>query len=307
MLGYNDELLERLQEYRRSAFPDSFFETKWPHVFKKEYASLNVLTKPGSSEGEKDQVLKGISVPKRQKWFRSMKSSQALAQSVFANLRVYNKLFCLAGLRGDDGEPLFIRGMPNDQQCELEFGIDYLGEPQSTSVDVFFGGNYRVAVECKLSESEVGSCSRPKLDKDNLERCNGSFTFQLGRTKRCSLTERGVEYWTYVPRLFNWPADMDHVPCPLADTYQLVRNVLAACVRRGGEFGPGHAVLLYDERNPAFHEDGKGLGAWAKARENLADPSRLQRCTWQQLTKCLRESGMELAWLADGLHKKYGF
>jgi hypothetical protein len=307
MLGYSDELLERLQQYRRSAFPDSLFETKWPHVFRKEHASLNVLTKPGSSDGEKEQVLKGISVPKRQKWFRSMKSSQALAQSVFANLRVYNKLFCLAGLRGDDGKPLFVRGTPNDQQCELEFDIDYLGEPQSTSVDVFFDGNYRVAVECKLSESEVGRCSRPKLDKDNPEHCNGSFTFQAGRTKRCSLTERGVEYWTYVPRLFNWPADVNHVPCPLAETYQLVRNVLAACVRRGGELGPGHAVLLYDERNPAFHETGKGFRAWTKARESLADPSRLQRCTWQQLTRCLRESGMELAWLADGLHKKYGF
>ncbi len=307
MLGYNDELLERLQEYRSSAFPDCLFETKWSHVFKEEYASHNILTKPGSSEGERRQVIAGIAIKKRQTWFRSMKSSQALAQSVFANLMVYGKVFCLVGLHGDDGEPLFIRGTANDVQCKLEFEVDYLRELQSTNVDVFFDGNYRVAVECKLSESEVGTCSRPKLDKGNPERCNGSFTFQQGRANRCSLTEIGVEYWTYVPRLFKWPADVDNAACPLADTYQLVRNVLAACVRPSGGLGAGHAVLLYDERNPAFHEQGKGLRAWTYARNSLKDPTRLQKCSWQQLTKFLRENDRDLAWLADGLHQKYGF
>ena len=49
-------------------------------------------------------------------------------------------------------------------------------------------------------------------------------------------------------------------------TYQLVRNVLAVCVRSekdNRDFKNGHAVLLYDERNPAFADNKcKGFIAW---------------------------------------------
>ena len=103
------------------------------------------------------------------KWFRSMTSSQALAQSVFANLKYHNKLGLLADLRGEDGLPPFpsnlVRpgGSGAAAQLELEYHVSYLGEPRPTSVDVMFDGNYRVAVECKLSEPDVGACSRPDL------------------------------------------------------------------------------------------------------------------------------------------------
>jgi hypothetical protein len=42
----------------------------------------------------------------------------------------------------------------------------------------------------------------------------------------------GVQYWHHAPAVFNWNPDIDHSPCPLAWTYQLVRNVLAATVRQ---------------------------------------------------------------------------
>lgn len=72
------------------------------------------------------------------------------------------------------------------------------------------------------------------------------------------MSERGIGYWRYVPQLFDWPADVDHSPCPLDLTYQLARNVMAACVRADGaiETERAHALLVYDAQNPAFRPGG---------------------------------------------------
>jgi len=83
-----------------------------------------------------------------------MTSSQALAQTGFANLKVHDKLGLLADLRGEDGLPPFPSGLVRPRyswaatQPELEYHANYLGEPRPTSVDVLFDGKYRVAVEC---------------------------------------------------------------------------------------------------------------------------------------------------------------
>jgi hypothetical protein len=194
--------------------------------------------------------------------------------------------------------------------CRLEFEVDYLGEKNGrrTSVDVLFGGDYRVAVECKLGEPEVGSCSRTRLRPDDGQFCDGSYTVQRGRTSRCSLTEVGVRYWNYVPELFNWSAEIDRTPCPLNSTYQLVRNLMAVCVSRSGEFslGSGHVVLLYDHRNPAFQGNGRGIAVWNEVRAALRKPSLMQKCTWQEIIARLR-SDPTLDWLTTGLSHKYGF
>jgi hypothetical protein len=195
-------------------------------------------------------------------------------------------------------------------QLELEYEVNYLEEPRPTSVDALFDGQYRVAVECKLSESEVGSCSRPRLgpSDSNFEsdHCDGTYTHQQGRRDRCALTERGIAYWRYIPKLLTWPADADMQPCPLRATYQLVRNILAACVRPNGDLDPaGHAVLLYDARNPGFAKGGKGYLAWQAVRSALKNPVLLRCCTWQELVACLRRD-VELNWLTEALRSKYG-
>lgn len=308
---YKKEMASRFWDFQRNNFKSNqeFFERPYapddrPPVFRPKKASENVIIKEGLPGNVKKSILNQIPRSKRHRWFQSMTSSQALTQSVFGNLKVFNKLDCLAELIGDDGKPIFIRGLGCNKHLYLEYVVDYLGEPRPTNVDVFFSGNYRVAAECKLTETEIGACSAGKQSRE----CNGQYKVKMGQSERCLKSSIGAKYWTYIPKLFNWSADVDYNPCPLLDTYQLVRNVPAACVQRDGklDYKNGHVVLLYDERNPAFQAGGDGLVAWQKVLDALKYPSLLKKCTWQQVIASIR-CEPELKWLTDSLREKYGF
>jgi len=82
----------------------------------------------------------------------------------------------------------------------------------------------------------------------------------------------------------------------------------AACVQQDGklDYKNGHAVLLYDERNPTFQPGGDGLVAWQNVRDALKYPSLLKKCTWQQVIASIR-CEPALKWLTDSLREKYGF
>lgn len=324
LAGYAEELRARFWRYREEQFAGAadLFDDQYqpgggqPPVFKTEHARRNVLVRPDAGQDEIDTVWSAIPDGMHHKWFRSMSSSQALTQSVFANLVFHSKLGLLADLRGEDHLPPFPSSVARPRYLwetstlELEHRVDYLGEPRPTSVDVMFHGKYRVAVECKLSETAVGECSRPNLrpadSNFGSDHCDGTYTRQRSRRDRCALTERGIAYWQYIPKLFTWPTATDMKPCPLRATYQIVRNILAACVRPAGLLDPaGHAVLLYDVRNPAFAEGGKGYQVWQAVRGALKNPVLLRRCTWQDLVACLRQDD-GLNWLTEALRSKYG-
>jgi len=321
---YRDRLRATFWPYREEQFAgrDDLFDDRYqpggaqPPVFKSKNAHCNVLLRPGAARDEIEAVLSAIPTGMHHKWFRSMTSSQALTQSVFANLKWQGKLGLLADLRGEDGLPVFPPDVVRPRYAReplslrLEYQVCYLGEPRPTSVDAMLGGEYRAAVECKLSEPGIGVCSRPELrpSEPNYQRdhCDGAYTHQRCRFARCALTERGIAYWRYIPELLDWPADEDIEPCPLRSTYQLVRNILAACVTPAGVLDPaGHAVLLYDARNPGFAEGGQGHEAWQTVRTALKNPVLLRRCTWQELAACLRQDA-ELDWLTGALRDKYG-
>jgi hypothetical protein len=317
-VAYKADLLRRYWDYQRERFPawQDYFERpeapdQRPPVFLRGQAWLNVIFNPTAHLPEMLQLLTLLPARERHKWFRSMNSSQALAQSVLGNLTVYDALGYLAEITDDDGEPLFSDAQVMPDNFTLEYRVSTLGEPRATSLDAFVSGDYQVAVECKFTESQVGTCSRPKLKPTaaNYERdhCDGTYTVQRARKERCSLTEVGVRYWQYVPELFNWRSDRDYAPCPLKHNYQLVRNVLAAGVRPDGSasIGHGHALLLYDERNPAFQPGGKGYTAYAETQSALKAPAMLRKCSWQRITRHLRDRAV-LPWLTDELVLKYG-
>jgi restriction endonuclease-like protein len=281
-----------------------------PPVFARDLVEHNLLYPPEASPAIRRQILSSLPASERHRYFGSMRSSQALAQSVFGSLAALGKTHVLANIPAEGGLPAFGGGGANSS-VELEVSVQHLGEPRPTSVDVWLNGTQRVAVECKLTEPEFGTCSRPSLREGrdrNYERdhCDGTYTQQRGRSSRCTLTEIGVRYWEYVPELFRWPGDSDLKPCPLRGTYQLGRNVLAACVGPDGSVDvDSHALVIYDERNPSFRSGGESDKQWEAATGALLRPESLRRCSWQTLATHLADDP-ELRWLTDGLFVKYG-
>jgi hypothetical protein len=75
--------------------------------------------------------------------------------------------------------------------------------------------------------------------------CDGNYHKQVnpvnGQEARCALSAKGIRYWKYIPKYFNWANDKDHKPCPFAGpAYQYMRNALAAA-RLARRKGPRHA------------------------------------------------------------------
>ncbi|MGI9311241.1 MAG: PGN_0703 family putative restriction endonuclease [bacterium] len=288
---------------------DSRGDATRPPVFQKQHSDCNILL-PSSANAMTRKKIVGV-LARRHRWFRSMKSSQALAQSAFANLVVAGQFDALNNLPTDQGLPAF--GMDLGRaSAQLEYEVGFLNEPMPTSVDVLISGARRVAVECKFTESSFGQCSRPGMrpEKKNYQRdhCDGSYTRQRGREDRCSLSERGIAYWRHAPRLFRWKNDRDYESCPLRFTYQIARNLLAACVGADGaaDIESAHALVIYDHRNPAFQRGGDACDQFRSARDALRDSSLLRSCSWQALTAALADNP-PTEWLARQLARKYGF
>jgi hypothetical protein len=241
-----------------------------------------------------------------------MQSSQALAQSVFGTIAILNLLPLMSAIVAEDGLPAFGSNL-DVSKLELEKAIQTLGEQRSrrTSIDVWFEGPYRVAVECKLSEVDFGTCSRPRLKPHDpsyaTQHCDGAYTRQRNRTARCPLTALGARYWDYTEELFGWSSETDHRPCPLASTYQLARNVLAVCVDEAGalDLKRGHALIVYDARNPSMALGGEGDRQWHAASEALRVPGVLRRLSWQAFIFQWPNDPV-LGWLKQELAAKYG-
>ena len=318
MQAYKTELNQQYWDYQKRQFPvwQRFFDRPQaqeirPPVFKSSKEWRNVLVKPDASRQDINRLLALLPIADRHRWFQSMNSSQALAQSVLGNLSIYDLLGHLGELHDDDGMELFGNAQVVSANFSMEAHVNYLGEPRKTSLDGFIDGDYRVAIECKFAEAEIGTCSRPRLkpadsnyDRDS---CNGTYTWQKARKERCPLTEIGVLYWQYVSQLFQWNNDQDLTPCPLNANYQFVRNILAIGVRPDGLVSPanGHVLLLYDERNPAFQVGGKGFTALTETRKALREPTMLRKCSWQRIVQHMRNRNI-LPWLTEQLVLKYG-
>ena len=279
-----------------------------PPVLRSEFGSKGILVPADSHMARR--VVSSIHPNQRHRWFRSLKSSQALTQSVFGAIRAFECLELLQDVRAECGRLAFLEESTG-ATLDLEYEVHSLGEPRHTSVDAFIeSSSRRVAVECKFTEREFGICSRPKLrcqDRAYAQQyCDGNYRVQGGRSERCALTEIGIHYWTYLPHLFDWDADRDLLPCPFSTIYQLARNALAVTVTAEGiDPNAGHVLVVYDARNPEFAGDGMAQRQYDAAISACRIPGLIRRLSWQRLSRAL-DAIPHLAYLADRLMAKYG-
>jgi len=293
---YKSGLLNCFKGYREKHFfqQDELFDKRWNHVFKSRCADHNLFD---------TELGKLLSKARRHRWFGSMGSSQALAVSVFGTMIYRGDLPLLTTALDDRGCPL-LPDFELDGEPEFDYKVVTLNERRPTQVDLFLPGkDGRVAIECKLWESELGACSQvPKA-------CNGDYSRQPRRMPghRCALTEKGIAYWEYIPQLFHWRSDIDHKPCPLWKPYQLVRNVIAASVDNISKQISGNnvAVLVYDDRNPAFTLGGRADEQFRYVQSALHGQTNLRQTTWQTIVKSLYELD-RYEDLLEWLNEKYG-
>jgi hypothetical protein len=170
MKDYKADINQRYWKYQKSQFSNwqSFFERPYvqdgrPPVFIRHEAWRNVIINPVAGQQETHRFLALIPKGERHKWFGSLNSSQALAQSILGNLAIHGFLECLSEIKDDEGMDLFGKAQISSDNFKMEKKIDYLGEPIQTSLDGYISGDYQIAIECKFTEAEVGSCSRPQL------------------------------------------------------------------------------------------------------------------------------------------------
>ena len=79
------------------------------------------------------------------------------------NLAIFYSLCYLSELKDDGGLDSFGKAQISSDKFAMEYKLNYLGEPRPTSLDGYISGNYRMAIEIKFTEAEVGTCSRPRL------------------------------------------------------------------------------------------------------------------------------------------------
>lgn len=130
---YRTSMVQIFWKYENSCFGEqpelferSFAPNGRPPVFLRSEVWRNVIIKPDASDQERDRLLAKVPTGERHKWFGSMSSSQALAQSIFGNLAVYGHLECLARIEADEGMPLFGGTTITSQNFEMEHKVTHL-------------------------------------------------------------------------------------------------------------------------------------------------------------------------------------
>jgi hypothetical protein len=107
-------------------------------VLAKGWAGENVVVPPGAGPEAARRIRSAIPPFKRHSYFASLRSSQALAQTIFGSLAELGRVDALAGVRADCGRPAFFESS-NGWSLRLEHEVAHLGERASrrTSADVF--------------------------------------------------------------------------------------------------------------------------------------------------------------------------
>jgi POLQ-like helicase len=170
---------------------------------------------------------------------------------------------------------------------------------QPTSVDLVLrdsSGRPFLFCEAKLVEKAFGRCS--VFEGGDCDGRNPACNLSL-----CYLHHLGRKYWTLLKKHgFLTVAMRENATCILSSYYQFFREVVFA-LELGGAF-----VLLYDDRNPAFHcsgsQDERGLMPFVSwfVPDSLRD--RVATVTIQQVVAAVKASNRH-EWIEE-FERKYG-
>ncbi len=206
-------------------------------------------------------------------------SSQALAIDVFGTIKTsaYRDEIVDA-LAQTLGLPT---GGPWDITLEWSARSSLLKEPSPTQVDVYLESPSTVILfECKFTESDGGACSQT-VKRNGVAPCDGNYgqneTQEHDLTSRCVLSEKGIQYWDIIPKVFHLQAEADYQPCPFAGpAYQWMRNLVVAYKVGRQKNKQSAVVIVYADH------------------ANLSMAQKVKSEVWTEFTKTVREDYVSL-------------
>src|SRR5262245_18122017 len=142
--SYLRMLIATMRTYAATNFNASMFEgpsgPRRPPVFRPAHAYCNVIAAPDDELTE--EIVSMLPTSARHKHFASMRSSQALTQSVFGALAATGQLGALGDVTAECGRSAFAKNL-EAHIMTFEKQVSWLAEPRPTAVDVWFEARRR--------------------------------------------------------------------------------------------------------------------------------------------------------------------
>ena len=216
-------------------------------------------------------------------------SSQALAIDVFGTIKTSpdrDKIF--DALAQSMGLPI---GGPWDITLEWTARPSLLNEPDPTQVDVYAENPQSIIFfEGNFTDQGGGACSETKKQQGVIL-CDGNYgedrTQVSNVMSRCALSDKGIQYWNIIPKVFYLESEADYQPCPFAgSSYQWMRNLVAA-YKVGRQKNKQPAVVMVYANHPAQPKVEKGrFQAWTEFSETvIQDHISLHVRSYQEILK----------------------
>ncbi|MCA9500636.1 MAG: hypothetical protein KC588_15690 [Nitrospira sp.] len=234
-------------------------------------------------------------------------SSQALAIDVFGTIKTSSDCDAiLDALATNLGVPT---GRPWEITLEWRARASLLNEPRPTQVDVYVENPHSVILfECQFTDQDGGACSQT-VRRNGSVPCNGNYARQANReidmTSRCALSEKDIQYWDVIPKVFHLDAQTDYRPCPFAGpAYQWMRNLVVAYkLARQKNKQPAVVIVYADSADLPMAQKVKTHEWHEFTRTIRQDQVPFHVRSYQEILMCAQKtardsSGPDTVWIA---------
>ena len=192
-----------------------------------------------------------------------------------------------------------------------------LNEPHPTQVDVYAESPHSVILfDCTFTEQDGEVCSQTGR-QNGARSCKGNYVPQIncgnGLTSRCPLSEKGIQYWDIIPKVFHLDAQTDYQPCPFAGpAYQWMRHLVVAYkVARQKNKQPAMVIVYADRPDLPMPQMVRSQAWTAFTRTVRQDQVALHVRSYQDILTLVQQttgqgSEEQTVWkqLAEWVHKK---